>query len=98
MTWETDPAIHVEGKRKRVETHVETPARGLLAPQLTRFQKNIKGGGFKKWQNSIWVSPYAMDREIEEELNDLGKKFSVRLIKTTQINHNEDLEKMFEEN
>ena len=51
---------------------------------------------FKKWQNSIWVSPYELDPEIEQELDDLGKKFFVRLIKTTQINHPETLEKMFE--
>lgn len=51
---------------------------------------------FKKWQNSIWASPYEMDEEIEQELTDLGKKFFVRLIKTTQINHPETLEKLFE--
>jgi len=51
---------------------------------------------FKKWQNSIWLSPYELDGEIEKELNDLGKKFFVRLIKTTQINHPETLENFFE--
>jgi len=50
---------------------------------------------FKKWQNSIWVSPYALDKEIEEEFESLGKKFFVRLIKTTQINQTEYLEKLF---
>ncbi len=51
---------------------------------------------FKKWQNSIWVSPFKLDEEIEKELNDLAKKYFVRLIKTTDINFKEDLEKMFE--
>ena len=61
----------------------------------TVLRAKLKQLHFKKWQNSIWISPYAMDSEIEQELNDLGKKFFVRLIKTTQINHIEDLEKLF---
>jgi DNA-binding transcriptional regulator PaaX len=60
------------------------------------LRAKLKALHFKKWQNSIWVSPYALDNEIEEDLNELGKKFFVRLIKTTQINHTEDLEKLFE--
>ncbi len=61
----------------------------------TVLRAKLKQLHFKKWQNSIWVSPYALDDEIEAELNDLGKKFFIRLIKTTQINKVEDLEKMF---
>src|SRR5581483_3465552 len=62
----------------------------------TVLRAKLKQLHFKKWQNSIWVSPYALDKEIETELSDLGKKFFVRLIKTTQINHPQDLEKLFE--
>ena len=51
---------------------------------------------FKKWQNSIWASPYVLGEEIEREFDDLGKKFFVRLVKAAEINHAEDLEKMFE--
>lgn len=54
--------------------------------------------GFKKWQNSIWISPYTLAPEIENELNELAKKFFIRLIKTTDINVTEDLETMFLEN
>ena len=61
----------------------------------TVLRAKLKQLHFKKWQNSIWVSPYALDKEIEEEFESLGKKFFVRLIKTTQINQTEDLEKMF---
>ena len=50
---------------------------------------------FQKWQNSIWISPYELDEEIEDELKQLGKKFFVRLIKTKEINITEDLEKLF---
>ncbi len=63
----------------------------------TVLRSKLKQLHFKKWQNSIWISPYEMDEEIEQELSDLGKKFFVRLIKTTQINHTADLEKLFAE-
>jgi DNA-binding transcriptional regulator PaaX len=59
------------------------------------LRAKLKALHFKKWQNSIWISPYALDSEIEEELNQLAKKFFVRVIKTKEINLTEDLEKMF---
>ncbi len=51
--------------------------------------------GFKKWQTSIWASPYMLPKEIEEELLQLSEKLFVRLIKTTDINNTTDLEKLF---
>lgn len=63
----------------------------------TVLRAKLKALHFKKWQNSIWISPYAIDDEIEEELQNLGKKFFIRLIKTTDINHTEDLQKLFPE-
>lgn len=51
--------------------------------------------GFQRWQNSIWISPYTMAPEIEDELNELAKHYFIRLIKTTDINVTEDLEKLF---
>ena len=61
----------------------------------TVLRAKLKALHFKKWQNSIWVSPFALDAEIEEELKQLGKKFFVRLIKTTDINLTGDLGEMF---
>jgi DNA-binding transcriptional regulator PaaX len=61
----------------------------------TVLRAKLKQLKFKKWQNSIWASPYEMDEEIEQELADLGKKFFVRLIKTTEINNTQDLEELF---
>lgn len=61
----------------------------------TILRAKLKALHFKKWQNSIWISPYSIDKEIEDELNELGKKFFVRLIKTTEINNTEDLKKLF---
>lgn len=60
------------------------------------LRAKLKSLHFKKWQNSIWVSPFALDQEIEDELKQLSKKFFVRLIKTKDINESADLEKMFE--
>ncbi|MEZ4180417.1 MAG: hypothetical protein R3B41_02820 [Candidatus Doudnabacteria bacterium] len=51
--------------------------------------------GFKKWQNSIWMSPYTLAPEIEAELNELAKVYFIRLIKTTDINYDKDLEALF---
>ena len=61
------------------------------------LRAKLKQLHFKKWQNSIWISPYALDKEIEEELNGLAEKFFVRLIKTTDINRTEDLDSMFKD-
>jgi DNA-binding transcriptional regulator PaaX len=61
----------------------------------TVLRAKLKQLHFKKWQNSIWASPYELDAEIEKEFKDLGKKFFVRLIKTTEINNEEDLKKIF---
>ena len=60
------------------------------------LRAKLKALHFKKWQNSIWISPYALDEDIEQELKELGKKFFARLIKTKEINITDDLEKMFE--
>lgn len=59
------------------------------------LRAKLKSLYFQKWQNSIWISPYALDAEIENELKELSKKFFVRLIKTKDINVTDDLEKMF---
>lgn len=69
-------------------------------PEKHKYVRNVlraklKALHFKKWQNSIWVSPYELDEEIEEEFKELGKKYFVRLIKVKDINYTEDLEKMF---
>lgn len=62
--------------------------RNVLRSKLTSL-------GFKKWQNSIWISPFTLAPEIEDELNQLAKHFFIRLMKTTDINVTDDLEKMF---
>jgi phenylacetic acid degradation operon negative regulatory protein len=69
-------------------------------PETQRQIRNILRAklvslGFKKWQNSIWISPYTIAPEIEDELNSLAEQYFIRLIKTTDINYTEDLENMF---
>ncbi len=61
----------------------------------TVLRAKLKSLGFQKWQNSIWISPFALDDEVEDELKQLAQRFFVRLIKTTDINETDDLEKMF---
>ncbi len=69
-------------------------------PESERYVRNVlrsklQALGFKKWQNSIWASPYALDPELEKELKILAAKYFVRLIKTTDINETSDLEALF---
>ena len=59
------------------------------------LRAKLKSLHFKKWQNSIWASPYQLDEEVEAELKVLAKKYFVRLIKTVEINEVSDLEKLF---
>lgn len=71
-------------------------------PESERFVRTIlrqrlKALGFKKWQNSIWASPYALEPDLEKELKQLAQKYFVRLIKTTDINDTSDLEALFPE-
>lgn len=61
------------------------------------IRSRLQSLGFKKWQNSIWISPYKLQPEIEQELNHLAKKFFIRLIKTNSINYTKDLDKLFDE-
>ncbi|MFA5991738.1 MAG: hypothetical protein WC794_05855 [Candidatus Doudnabacteria bacterium] len=61
----------------------------------TVLRAKLKQLHFKKWQNSIWISPFALDVEIEDEFNQLAKRFFVRLIRVQDINRTDDLEKMF---
>jgi len=61
----------------------------------TVLRAKLKQLHFKKWQNSIWISPYMLDEEIEDEFNELAKRFFVRLIKTQDINRTDDLVKLF---
>ena len=59
------------------------------------LRAKLKSLHFKKWQNSIWVSPYALDKEIEEEMKQIAKKYFVRLIRAADINEMSDLENLF---
>jgi DNA-binding transcriptional regulator PaaX len=63
----------------------------------TVLRSRLESLGFRKWQNSIWISPYALDPSIEDELKEMAKHYFVRLIKTTDINFTDDLEKLFKD-
>ncbi len=55
----------------------------------------LKQLGFKKWQNSIWVTPYKLPEEVVNELQVLSEKFFVRLITVEKINNDSDLKSLF---
>lgn len=64
-------------------------------PVRNFLRAKLKSLGFKLWQNSIWISPFAIAPEIETEFNELAKHHFVRLIKTTDINYDKDLLELF---
>ena len=64
-------------------------------PVRDYLRGKIKQLGFKKWQNSIWISPYVIPAEVEAELLLLSEKFFVRLIKIESINNDSDLKNLF---
>ena len=59
------------------------------------LRSKLKQLGFKKWQNSIWVTPYLLPEDVEAELKQLSEKFFVRLITIESINNDSDLKKLF---
>lgn len=59
------------------------------------LRSKIKQLGFKKWQNSIWVTPYKLPEDVVRELKLLSERYFVRLITVESINNEHDLKKMF---
>jgi len=60
------------------------------------LRTKLKHLGFKKWQNSIWVTAYKLPTDVEEELLILSDKFFIRLITIDKINNDSDLKKLFD--
>ena len=61
------------------------------------LRSKIKQLGFKKWQNSTWITPYVLPEEVERELKQLSQKLFVRLIVIESINNTDDLATLFAE-
>ena len=61
----------------------------------TILRSRLQALNFKRWQNSIWISPYELSQDIELELAKLAERYFIRLIKTTDINYTADLKKLF---
>ncbi len=59
------------------------------------LRSKLKQLGFKRWQNSIWVTPYKLPDEVVKELKILSEKYFVRLITVDAINNERDLKAMF---
>lgn len=61
----------------------------------TVLRAKLKSLGFKKWQNSLWISPYRLDEEVRAELDILAKRFFIRLLEVSRINRTDDLATLF---
>ncbi len=59
------------------------------------LRTKIKQLGFKKWQHSIWITPYRLPHDVTEELKLLSEKYFVRLITIESINNDKGLKELF---
>jgi DNA-binding transcriptional regulator PaaX len=64
-------------------------------PVRDYLRTKLKQLGFKKWQNSIWITPYKLPEDVVDELQVLSEKYFVRLITVAKINNDSDLKEMF---
>ena len=65
-------------------------------PVRDYLRTKLKQLGFKRWQNSIWVTPYKLPDEVVDELKILSDKYFVRLIHVDKINNEKGLKELFE--
>ena len=66
-------------------------------PVRDYLRSKIRQLGFKKWQNSIWVSPYKLPSDVESELKQLSDKFFIRLLSIATINNDSDIKALFKD-
>jgi DNA-binding transcriptional regulator PaaX len=59
------------------------------------LRTKLKQLGFKRWQNSIWITPYRLPDDVVDELRLLSDKYFVRLITIESINNDKDLKGLF---
>lgn len=60
-----------------------------------RFRKLLKTYNFKKLQNSVFISPYALSREAITYLKETGLIDYIRILKVEEIDDDKDLKKYF---
>ena len=59
------------------------------------LRTKLKQLGFKRWQNSIWITPYRLPVDVVVELKELSKRHFVRLITVEHINNESGLKELF---
>jgi DNA-binding transcriptional regulator PaaX len=59
------------------------------------LRTKLKQIGFRKWQNSIWITPYILPPDLLKEMHQLSQKLFIRLIVVESINNTSGLEELF---
>ncbi|MEK7075368.1 MAG: hypothetical protein AAB948_01035 [Patescibacteria group bacterium] len=59
------------------------------------LRTKLKQLGFKRWQNSIWITPYRLPDDVVSELKELSKRYFIRLITVEHINNESGLKELF---
>jgi CRISPR-associated endonuclease Cas2 len=70
-------------------------------PEDSKEQRNflrglLKKNGFHKLQNSVYISPYTLNREAIRYLNNSGLHEYIRILKVEEMDSDEDLLKRFD--
>ncbi len=82
---------HKDGKWKMIIFEIPEEQRSIR----DFLRVKLKQLGFKKWQNSIWITPYEIPHEVVSELKTLSEKMFIRLITIESINNDSDLKTLF---
>lgn len=64
-------------------------------PVRDYLRTKLKQLGFKRWQNSIWITPYRLPVDVVNELEQLSERYFVRLITVESINNEKGLKELF---
>ena len=59
------------------------------------FRWLLKSNSFRKWQASVFVSPYSLNREAIEYLEETKLINYIRILKVEEMDNDKDLRKVF---
>lgn len=59
------------------------------------FRYELKKRGFYMLQLSVWLTPYPVDEEVKEIIDEMGVKYYVRLMIVKEISYEKDIIKFF---
>lgn len=59
------------------------------------LRRELKARSFYMLQLSVWITPYEVDEELQEIIEDIGARYYVRFMVVKEINYEKDLLRFF---